>query len=197
MIVQEAIWTHYYSNDASQTIRNRTQKRRNVYGDINFDLCCRCRCCYCASLVCSDWLFKKPFEISSAFERPFDWLVNMYRFNSDQMNEDKIIITIVLIKECSLLANEDSLLCLPLRNCGFKSQFLDINATDRCPQTYFLGARLAHDLSFYQNDFSYFIKTVLFHLHPKLLIFPQALSYNTPSSSLSCFKFPILNMYNK
>ena len=96
MIVREAIWKHYCSNDSSQTIRKQPKKTTKIYVDIACDLCCYCPCCCFVSLVCSDWLPERLLESSHAFEPHFKRLVNTYQCNNNQIKEDKLIISLYL-----------------------------------------------------------------------------------------------------
>ena len=57
------------------------------------------------------------------FQTTFWLIVNTYRCNSDQIKEGGIIVSIIVIKECSLLVKDNSSLRLPLSSC-FKPPLL-------------------------------------------------------------------------
>ena len=107
-----------------QNQEKKKKHTRKIYGDTNCDLCFCWRCHCCASFLCSDWSFKRPFKISYDFKWPLNWSVNTYQCNSDEMKEGKIIITTSLIKERLLSTNDNSLLHLPASSCSFEPPLL-------------------------------------------------------------------------
>ena len=77
VVVGEVVQTHYYSNNASQTIRKEHKKSQRLHLTSNL---CIFHCCCVASFKCLDRFLERSFKSSHAFEKTFKQPVNTFLY---------------------------------------------------------------------------------------------------------------------